>query len=34
MAIPAAVYGIVMFFTAAAFGYLVTRRKERADLPV
>ncbi|MBB2947864.1 BASS family bile acid:Na+ symporter [Actinoplanes lutulentus] len=28
MAIPAAVYGIVMFFTAAAFGYLVTRRKE------
>jgi BASS family bile acid:Na+ symporter len=30
MAIPAAVYGIVMFFTAAAFGYLVTRRKEPA----
>ncbi|MFF0251250.1 bile acid:sodium symporter family protein [Micromonospora zamorensis] len=25
MAIPGAVYGIVMFFTAAAFGYLVTR---------
>jgi BASS family bile acid:Na+ symporter len=25
MAIPAAVYGIVMFITAAAFGYLVTR---------
>ncbi len=25
MAIPAAVYGVVMFFTAAAFGYLVTR---------
>ncbi|MGN9779181.1 bile acid:sodium symporter family protein [Micromonospora sp. H33] len=25
MAVPAAVYGIVMFFTAAAFGYLVTR---------
>ncbi|QOC92813.1 bile acid:sodium symporter family protein [Micromonospora craniellae] len=25
MAIPAAVYGIVMFFTAAAFGYLVNR---------
>ena len=25
MAIPAAVYGIVMFFTAAAFGLLVTR---------
>jgi BASS family bile acid:Na+ symporter len=33
MAVPAAVYGIVMFFTAAAFGYLVTRRKEQADLP-
>jgi BASS family bile acid:Na+ symporter len=30
MAIPAAVYGIVMFFTAAAFGYLVTRRREPA----
>ncbi|MEU4624978.1 bile acid:sodium symporter family protein [Actinoplanes sp. NPDC023801] len=30
MAIPAAVYGIVMFFTAAAFGYLVTRHKEPA----
>ncbi|GID28766.1 bile acid:sodium symporter family protein [Paractinoplanes brasiliensis] len=29
MAIPAAVYGIVMFFTAAAFGVLVTRRRER-----
>ena len=26
MAIPAAVYGVVMFFTAAAFGFLVTRR--------
>ncbi|RIV39717.1 bile acid:sodium symporter family protein [Micromonospora radicis] len=25
MAVPAAVYGIVMFFTAAAFGYLVNR---------
>lgn len=30
MAIPAAVYGIVMFFTAAAFGFLVTWRKEPA----
>jgi BASS family bile acid:Na+ symporter len=30
MAIPAAVYGILMFFTAAAFGYLVTRRREAA----
>jgi BASS family bile acid:Na+ symporter len=27
MAIPAAVYGILMFFTAAAFGYLVSRRR-------
>ncbi|MET7862749.1 bile acid:sodium symporter family protein [Micromonospora taraxaci] len=26
MAIPGAVYGIVMFFTAAGFGWLVTRR--------
>jgi BASS family bile acid:Na+ symporter len=31
MAIPAAVYGIVMFFTAAAFGWLVTRGQVRAD---
>ncbi|WP_229071042.1 bile acid:sodium symporter family protein [Actinoplanes sp. DH11] len=31
MAIPAAVYGIVMFFTAAAFGFLVTRRASPAD---
>ncbi|MEH0982490.1 bile acid:sodium symporter family protein [Micromonospora sp. CPCC 205556] len=30
IAIPAAVYGIVMFFTAAAFGRLVTRRREPA----
>ncbi|MGS2618451.1 bile acid:sodium symporter family protein [Micromonospora sp. LZ34] len=29
MAIPGAVYGIVMFFTAAAFGYLVTRVRAR-----
>jgi bile acid:Na+ symporter, BASS family len=27
MAIPAAVYGIVMFFTAAIFGWLVTRNR-------
>ena len=33
MAIPAAVYGIVMFFTAAAFGYLVTRRRARTRAP-
>jgi BASS family bile acid:Na+ symporter len=31
MAIPGAVYGIVMFFTAAAFGYLVTRRRPAAE---
>ncbi|MGC4815036.1 bile acid:sodium symporter family protein [Micromonospora sp. DT228] len=30
MAIPGAVYGIVMFFTAAAFGYLVTRSGTRS----
>ncbi|MGW2627404.1 bile acid:sodium symporter family protein [Micromonospora taraxaci] len=30
MAIPGAVYGIVMFFTAAAFGYLVTRTRTRS----
>jgi BASS family bile acid:Na+ symporter len=32
MAIPAAVYGIVMFFTAAAFGFLVNRRRPADDL--
>ncbi len=26
MAVPAAVYGIIMFFTAAAFGYIVNRK--------
>lgn len=31
MAIPGAVYGMVMFFTAAGFGYLITRRV-RSDL--
>jgi BASS family bile acid:Na+ symporter len=30
IAIPAAVYGILMFFTAAAFGYLVSRLHRRA----
>ncbi|MEW2429474.1 bile acid:sodium symporter family protein [Micromonospora sp. NPDC047644] len=30
MAIPGAVYGIVMFFTAAAFGYLVNRAGARS----
>ncbi|WP_459801126.1 bile acid:sodium symporter family protein [Herbidospora sp. RD11066] len=28
IAIPAAVYGVVMFFTAAGFGWLITRRRE------
>ncbi|MBO4206467.1 bile acid:sodium symporter family protein [Micromonospora echinofusca] len=32
IAIPAAVYGIVMFFTAAAFGYLVNRRSGPATV--
>jgi BASS family bile acid:Na+ symporter len=31
IAIPAAVYGIVMFFTAAAFGFLVNRGRTRAE---
>lgn len=31
VAIPAAVYGLVMFFTAAAFGYLVTRKARAAQ---
>ncbi|MBQ0905540.1 bile acid:sodium symporter family protein [Micromonospora sp. U21] len=34
MAIPGAVYGIVMFFTAAAFGYLVTRVRAPAATTV
>ncbi|MFC7545916.1 bile acid:sodium symporter family protein [Plantactinospora sp. GCM10030261] len=34
MAVPAAVYGIVMFFTAAAFGFLVTHRGAGAAEPV
>ena len=35
MAVPAAVYGIMMFFTAAAFGWLVNRKHapERAPAP-
>ena len=32
IAVPAAVYGILMFFTAAAFGYLVSRRLRPADV--
>ncbi len=31
VAIPAAVYGLVMFFTAAAFGYLVARKTRAAQ---
>ncbi|HEX5994439.1 MAG TPA: bile acid:sodium symporter family protein [Jiangellales bacterium] len=34
VAIPAAVYGIIMFFTAAAFGWLVTRGRRGAPTPV
>ena len=34
IAVPAAVYGILMFFTAAAFGHLVTRKRRRPDLDV
>ena len=32
MSIPPAVYGLIMFFTAALFGYLVSRKKQNADL--
>ncbi|WP_267284189.1 hypothetical protein [Amycolatopsis keratiniphila] len=30
IAIPAAVYGLVMFLTASLFGYLVTHTREPA----
>lgn len=30
MAVPAAVYSLIMFFTAAGFGWLITRRAPRA----
>jgi BASS family bile acid:Na+ symporter len=30
MAIPAAIYSLIMFFTAAAFGWIVSRRAEPA----
>jgi BASS family bile acid:Na+ symporter len=33
MAIPAVVYGIVMFFTAAGFGRLITRRGAQEPVP-
>ncbi|WP_379092456.1 bile acid:sodium symporter family protein [Pedobacter sp. UC225_65] len=32
MSIPPAVYGLIMFFTAALFGYLVSRKKQNAEL--
>lgn len=33
MAIPGAVYGIIMFFTAVTFGWLVTRRRAQESVP-
>lgn len=33
MAIPGTAYGIVMFFTAAGFGWLITRRRVRESAP-
>jgi BASS family bile acid:Na+ symporter len=33
MAVPAVVYGIVMFFTAAGFGWLITRRARTGATP-
>jgi BASS family bile acid:Na+ symporter len=32
MSIPPAVYGLIMFFTAALFGYLVSRKKQNVEL--
>ncbi|MDT3439477.1 MULTISPECIES: bile acid:sodium symporter family protein [unclassified Pseudofrankia] len=34
MAIPSVVYGIVMFFTAAGFGWLITRRVQPGPVPL
>jgi len=31
MSLPAAVYGVLMFFVAAAFGFATTRRRERVN---
>jgi BASS family bile acid:Na+ symporter len=31
MSIPPAVYGLIMFFTAAAFGYLVSRNRQQEE---
>jgi bile acid:Na+ symporter, BASS family len=33
MAIPPAIYSVIMLFTAGAFGYLVNRRPEPEVLP-
>lgn len=33
MAIPGAVYGIIMFFTAVTFGWLLTRRRAQESVP-
>ncbi len=36
LAVPAAVYGVVMFPVAAAFGWAITRssRRDRSEVPV
>ena len=34
MAIPPAIYGVLMFFTAAAFGWWVSRGHQAAPAPV
>ena len=31
MRVPAAIYSLIMFFTAAAFGWLVARRQRAAE---
>ena len=31
MSIPPAVYGLIMFFTAAAFGYIVSRKPQEQE---
>ena len=31
MSIPPAVYGLIMFFTAAAFGYIVSRKPQKSE---
>jgi BASS family bile acid:Na+ symporter len=32
MAIPAAIYSLIMFFTAGLFGFVVSRRREQPAL--